>query len=281
MQAEPEQLLVDADNGLGSPFGDIDDGFAIAALLKAKANVAALSSTFGNTFEPWAYRNNQALASVLGFSGKLLHGARTHWTKDSPSAEWLAHESKPTRVLALGPLTNVALALNHAPALERFVSEVLITGTNFFLKLPATRFFDFNFSKDPRSARKVFDSALDLVVVPCDVARRLRMSARDLADWPGPLGDYFRRNAARWFWRARLLKASSTVPIWDLVAALFVVKPSLFRVERTVAAITRSGQVCYREGDRPIRVVTDFDPEEVRGFFFSLVSSGRGLASGE
>ncbi len=50
---------IDTDNALGSPHGDVDDAFALAALLTAGAPVAALSSVAGNTSEPRAFANTR------------------------------------------------------------------------------------------------------------------------------------------------------------------------------------------------------------------------------
>ena len=44
-------LLIDSDNAAGSPRGDVDDAFAIAALLRSGLPVAALASVAGNTSE--------------------------------------------------------------------------------------------------------------------------------------------------------------------------------------------------------------------------------------
>jgi inosine-uridine nucleoside N-ribohydrolase len=46
-----EPIFIDSDNALGSPCGDVDDAFAIAALLRSGVPVAALASASGNTSE--------------------------------------------------------------------------------------------------------------------------------------------------------------------------------------------------------------------------------------
>lgn len=264
--------VIDSDNALGSPFGDVDDAFALATLFKAGAPVEAVSSVFGNTFEPWAFRNNQAIARLSGFRGRLLRGASTWWARRSEVGDFLAESKTRRRVIALGPLTNVALALFRNPDLHRTVDSVIFTGSNFTHCLPATRFFDFNFWKDPRAARTVFASSLPLTCVPCDVARGLRFGASDLADLEDALGLHLRRHSARWFLRARVLKVSATVPIWDLVAALYALHPEKFETRDTTAVITPRGRVRYGEGTRAIRVVVGFDAAELCRLFFTIMA---------
>ncbi len=59
---------------MGSPSGDVDDAFAIAALVRSGIAIAAIASVAGNTPEPRAFENNRRLAEVLGWRGPLLRG---------------------------------------------------------------------------------------------------------------------------------------------------------------------------------------------------------------
>src|ERR1041384_7895097 len=108
----PSSFFIDSDNALGSHRGDVDDAYAIAALLGAKADVAAIGACDGNTSAEQAYANNLRLASLFDYRGPVLP----------------AHESRdflrtfPGRVLALGPLTNIVDARN--------ASEIVIVGGN-------------------------------------------------------------------------------------------------------------------------------------------------------
>lgn len=261
-------LFVDTDNALGSPFGDIDDAFAIAALLKSGVPVEALSTVFGNSFEPLIFRNTKQLADLCGYGGKIVRGAPTWWTKGSESSRYLSGLGRPVRALALGPLTNFANG-----NLDR-VTEIVFVATNLNRRLPAWRCFDFNHWKDPRAVRRIVSSSIPLTCVPCDVARRLRASEKDLAAIGGPLGDYLRRHARRWFLRSKLLKFVDSVPIWDLTAAMYVLDESLFRTTETTLRLGRMGQAVFgaKEG-RPVRVVTGFDPAAVWKRFLCLVSN--------
>ena len=267
-------LFIDTDNALGSPFGDVDDAFAVAALLKSNVSVLGLSSVFGNTFEPWAHQNNDTLAGVCGFKGKIYRGASQSWSKESEISTQLAAQETPVRVLAIGPLTNISIALKQSPKQLPLIKELVIVGTNLSRRLPAFRFFDFNQSKDPKATRLIFDSTLPLTCVPCDVARHLRASAEDVARLKGSIGCYLAKGTRRWFLRARLLKRMETVPVWDLAAAIYLIAPDLYKVEHTFARIGRWGEAHFGPNEkRPVQVVRDFDSEKVWQRFVQLIEA--------
>lgn len=266
-------IWIDNDSGLESPIGDVDDGFAVAALLLGGPKVIGLSSVFGNTFETFVHRSNLKIAEVCGFRGPVVRGATNWWTRESRLAEVLSAQAHPFRYLNLGPLTNIALALSQQPSLTLKVSELLFLGMNYSVKLPTTRFIDFNMWKDFSAAKNILASSLELTCVPCDVARRLRMNGRDLEALPGPVGDYLRRRSARWLRRSRFLKFSTSFPVWDLVPAMYALDPAKFRVIET--SVKLGPWKCFefgKAGGRPIRVVTDFDPTEIRQSFFQILS---------
>jgi inosine-uridine nucleoside N-ribohydrolase len=109
----------------------------------------------------------------------------------------------------------------------------------------------------------VFASAAPLTLVPLDQAVRLRLRFEDLAAIEGALGTHLRAHAQRWFRRARWLKLRATVPVWDLVAAMYVIEPKRFAVEQRTARAHPNGWVEYGTQGRPVRVIADFDPEEI------------------
>ncbi len=265
-------FLLDSDLALGSPFGDVDDAYALAAVLRSGAKVEALSTVFGNSFEPWAYRNLRALAPLCGYEGPILRGAATWWSAQTQASRFLAGLDRPLRILALGPLTNLALALRLNPESAKHLSEIVLLSTNLSVRWPAARFIDFNQWKDPSALRTVLRSPVPLTVIPCDVARRLRATSEQVAHLPGPLGEHLSRHSVRWFRRARLLKRTDSVPIWDLAAAMFAIAPELFDTEATTLKLGSLGQAYYGDSEgRPVRIVTGFDPSAVWAKFRAIL----------
>ncbi len=100
---------------------------------------------------------------------------------------------------------------------------------------------------------------LPLTLVPLDVARRLQISRRDLAQLSGDLGDFLRRGSARWLRRAILLHRRSCFAAFDLAAAAYALDPSLVETRETTARASRRLWIEYGRGGRAVRIVTDLD----------------------
>lgn len=261
-------LYVESDNGLGSPTGDVDDGFAIAALLLKKAPVAALASVFGNTPEPLAFRNLGELARLCGYEGPVWRGA-TAAAKPSEASLALSAAPQKLTALALGPLTNLTQALNGPnPSLERIV----VVGGNSVSRgrLPPVWPFEYNLVKDRPAAARVLQSRVPLTFLPLNVAKRMQVRWEAVAKLEGPVGRHLALHSRRWFRRARWMKASPSVPVWDLAGAALVLWPELFQSEETTAEWVSPGMVQFHRGTRPVRLVTDFSPSEVWTQFAGL-----------
>lgn len=257
-------LFVDSDNALGSPSGDIDDGIALAALLRSGVEIEVLASVFGNTSAALAQRNTDALARRCGHTHVCLAGAADPRAPLSEAARRLGDGTART-VLALGPLTNVAQALDVDPGLGERLHELVCLGSSLTSRgrWPPLWPFEYNFTKDRAACVRVFESVARITVVPLDQARRLRLRFADLERIEGELGAYLRLHARRWFRRAQRLKLQSTAPIWDLVACMYLLQRKDFTTERVRARAHPSGWIEYGAGERSVSVVVDFDPARV------------------
>ena len=58
------QVYIDTDNAMSSSRGDVDDGFAVAAMLCSQLTVLGISSVSGNTDASSAYENNKVLTGI-------------------------------------------------------------------------------------------------------------------------------------------------------------------------------------------------------------------------
>ncbi|HEX9941568.1 MAG TPA: nucleoside hydrolase [Thermoanaerobaculia bacterium] len=261
-------LLLDTDNALGSPSGDVDDAFALAALLRSGLPVAAIASVGGNTSEDQADRNNRALGELCGYRGRYLRGVQAGDVPDRIDRAADLWEDGPLCFVALGPLTNLAAVLGKGT-----ISEVVLVGSNTSSpgRFPPWWPHEFNLTRDREATRAVFASDLPLTVVPLDVARRLRAGRRELAELRGPLGDFLRRHSRRWRRRSLLVRGSPSFPVFDLLAAMYLIDPASVTMEESRASLHRNAWVEYGTGDRRLRVVRDFDRGAVWHRFTALV----------
>ncbi|NRB29415.1 MAG: nucleoside hydrolase [Rhizobiaceae bacterium] len=79
---------------------------------------------------------------------------------------------------ALGPLTNVAQALEKEPAIAERLAEIVLMGGGFFEGGNITPAAEFNIYVDPEAAKIVFNSGVKLTVMPLDVTHKA-LTSRD------------------------------------------------------------------------------------------------------
>lgn len=253
---------VDVDNGLGSKSGDIDDGFALAYLMRSKAPIASIGTVFGNVSEAESFENSRALLTGLGAKALLINGAHSR-KSFSEVGFYLQTLKDPISCLMLGPLTNLAACLERGggQAIQKIVFVAGDSGSAGFL--PPIWPLEFNITQDRRAARKVLASSLSLTCMPLNQARRLSVGDRELLQIPGTWGQMFRSLSERWLLRKRRLTGTRRFAIWDLAAAAYVTHPEWFEVKTTTCRLSRMGRLWFGEGDRKVDLIVDFDPKLV------------------
>jgi inosine-uridine nucleoside N-ribohydrolase len=84
-------------------------------------------------------------------------------------------------VVALGPLTNLAKAIERDPKPLQKVSRIVVMGGAVALPGNVTPAAEFNFYVDPEGAAAVFEAGLALEIVPLDVTRQVILRQKELA----------------------------------------------------------------------------------------------------
>lgn len=120
------------------------------------------------------------------FSGANVLLPKVNLKKSSQSAVGLMIKTinqspKPITILALGPLTNIAQALQRAPQIKDHIQGIFISGGavhgagNIKELLPQTKntTAEWNFYIDPLAAAKVFHENIPLVLIPLDVTNQI------------------------------------------------------------------------------------------------------------
>ena len=185
----------------------------------------------------------------------------------------VAASDTPITFVALGPLTNLALALRADPTLAARLDTVFISGGAIHVPgavhedLPShpNRVAEWNLYIDPVAADIVFSSGTRLALIPLDVThihgpqpllfsrdllRRLVASAR------GRVPELMVRTIRLW----HLLKPQyQAIPVWDAVTAAIVADPTIGSDWRDLAirVVTQPDQVAGQtvvEPDKPANV---------------------------
>ena len=85
-------------------------------------------------------------------------------------------------LIALGPLTNVARALQRDARLKDALGSVLVMGGTGDAPGNVTPYAEFNIWDDPRAANVVFQSGMPVTLIGLDICRQTAV-ARDNPDW--------------------------------------------------------------------------------------------------
>jgi purine nucleosidase len=92
-----------------------------------------------------------------------------------------ASEASTITLCALGPLTNIAIALAKAPEVIGKVRELIVMGGACFELGNVTPAAEFNMHVDPHAAAIVFDSGIPATMIPLDVTHQLVTTETRLA----------------------------------------------------------------------------------------------------
>jgi inosine-uridine nucleoside N-ribohydrolase len=83
-------------------------------------------------------------------------------------------------LVAIGPLTNLALAVRQEPRIVQAVGEVIVMGGAIRYEGNTTALAEFNTYVDPHAAHIVFHSGMPLTLVPLDVTYQCVLTKTDL-----------------------------------------------------------------------------------------------------
>jgi purine nucleosidase len=193
----------------------VDDALAIALLLRTPdAGLAGIGTVSGNTSAGQAARNTLDLLALAGrddipvavgahhplggsFGGgaTVVHGSNgiggvtLPRSARSPIAgnaatlliELARADPGTLRVIATGPLTNLALALQLEPGLPALVRDVTVMGGALRVPGNVAGNAEANLGNDPRAAAAVLAADWPLTLVPLDVTMRHRFDEADQA----------------------------------------------------------------------------------------------------
>jgi purine nucleosidase len=245
-------VFVDTDIG-------VDDAVAIAYLLRERAvNVIGFTTVNGNTPVVQATNNLLTLLDTMELSkpvtmgaaaplelpaskvGAFVHGPSGLWFNqvphdlsniptDAPAAIAAAARANPgMTLLTLGPLTNIAQAVQRFPEDMATVKVVALGGA----RGPGNRtpVAETNIYIDPHAAEIVTTSGLDLTLIPIDAFNQVKV---DSVEFPekltrkgGALGAFLASALVPYF-NSLNGGAGGPVQLPDVAAAIYVARPQL------------------------------------------------------
>jgi purine nucleosidase len=183
-------------------------------------------------------------------------GLRMDWSGLEPEAEHavdalirLAAENPgELSVVAIGPLTNIAMAAAKDPAFVRNVGALYVMGGSNNARGNITAAAEFNFYVDPEAAKAVFAAGFEITVVPWDpltlrdaVFGQERLDA--IAALGTPLSDFFTRVCAATLEFDRSVGIDGTTHPDSLTAAVLLHPELVLRTGRYHVDVETAGEL--------------------------------------
>lgn len=147
-------------------------------------------------------------------------------------------------LIAVGPLTNVAIALTKYPDLKALLRQILIMG-GAAVGGNTTPAAEFNIFEDPEAAQVVFKSGVPIVMCGLDVTLKAVLLPEDweeLAATGTPAG-IFTRDCVQCAWSNLQRFGFPGVAMHDTCPVMFLAHPELFHGEEAGVYVETQGSI--------------------------------------
>lgn len=146
----------------------------------------------------------------------------------------------------LGPLTNIATALQRAPDIAERIRQIVLMGGAYFEVGNITPAAEFNIYVDPQAADLVFQSGIEIVVMPLDVTHKALVTKsrneafRAIGSKVGiavaEMTDFFERFDKEKY-------GSAGAPLHDPCVTAYLIRPDLFSGRRVNVEIETQSEL--------------------------------------
>jgi uridine nucleosidase len=270
-QTNRHKLIIDTDPG-------IDDSMAIfMAFQSPELEILGLTTIFGNTNTEDSTRNALLLCEIAGCPGipvaegslgplkggrprvaDFIHGSdglgntflpppKAKKSEKSASeflVDKISEYPGEVSILALGPLTNLALAIKRDSSFASKVKRVVILGGAFFALGNVNPAAEANIYGDPEAADVVFTSGANIVVVGINITTQVQFKDADLLELRQSNGKYAQILSDMCkFYRDWHVKSDGVHGIFlhDPVSFVALVRPDLFTYKKGVVRVETQG----------------------------------------
>ena len=139
-------------------------------------------------------------------------------------------------ILAIGPMTNIALALRLKPEVETEIKQIVFMGGNIRVAGNASPAAEFNFWFDPEAARIVLRSRIPMKAMfgldICNLAVLRKAEFDQIASAHTPIADLFREDLGNRY-PGFLQHPDATAHMWDSLAAAYLIDPGFVTKSET------------------------------------------------
>ena len=235
-------IILDTDT-----YNECDDQFALAYLIKAqdKFNIEAITvAPYSHNTRNVSVREGQELSykeilkicKWLNFdtSNKVFKGSMDYvqngYNKNNEAVNKIieiAKKNDKTYILAIGAITNVALAIKKEPKIIDRIEVIWLGGNELGYKDN----LEYNFRQDVEAVKQVFKSQVKLTILPCkDIVSNLRIDINTLKENIGnksELCDYLIER----FYNDGYHGIQESRVIWDIAVIAYMINKNWFETK--------------------------------------------------
>lgn len=257
------RIIIDTDPAMGTLGGDPEDSFAILlALASPEVVVEGITIVQGNVPAEKGYANAHHLLRLVGREDVPLRRGRLRpisagrkmqitWLERRYGSQQITEMVEPSgpetdavsflidtvqanpgeiTLVTIGPLTNVAAAMQRAPEFAGALERIVMMGGTAACAGNISPAAEFNYWQDPEAADVVFRSGADLTMVGLDVCHQTHLrpgQVEDCAKGGSDLGRFVQRATAPWFKIMAAGSGSGALHLYDSLAMAVAIDPSL------------------------------------------------------
>ncbi len=203
--------------------------------------------------------------SVLKGAGEPLTNAKT--PVYSPTARFIIDEAMNNPegelyVVCIAAITNLASAYLMEPKIKNRIKVLWLADKTW----PKGGLF-FNIKKDILAAQIIFDSGIDLTIIPaCGVANKLKIYRRDenYIKGKGEIGDYL--------WKIFMQRLWKPKAVYDIAAVAALKSPDWCRcITAPRPALLKNGRFNHENTKGTITVITDIAEDKIKKDLFDVL----------
>lgn len=185
----------------------------------------------------------------------------------------IVKKNEKTYVMAIGAITNVALAIQKTPSIVDKIEIIWLGGHSPICNNNK----EFNFRQDVQAIKEIFSSKANLTIIPCNgVASNLKISIYELEHYLKGKNELCNYLCSR-FYDDGIHGIQTRRTIWDISVIAYLINKEEWFEEKKMDCpeINKDLSYSFNENDRKIKFVTYLDSDKIyNDLFDKLVEKG-------
>ncbi len=178
----------------------------------------------------------------------------------------IAKKNDKTYIMAIGAITNVALAIKKAPDIIKKIEIIWLGGHSPICDNNK----EFNFRQDVKAIKEIFESKVNLTIIPCKgVASNLKISIYELEHYLKGKSELCNYLCSR-FYNDGIHGIQTRRVIWDISVIAYLINKDWFEEKKMdCPKINKDLSYSFNKNDRKIKFVTYLNSDKIYNDLFN------------